>query len=42
MAESKEIITVSALYNSRRAEGMIMNIPQQTEEESVSLGGKSA
>ncbi len=31
ISESKEILTVAALYNSRRAEGMI-TIPQHTEE----------
>ena len=41
-SEAKEILLVSALYNSRRPEEMMLKIPQEIQEESVSMGGMAA
>ncbi len=42
LSEAKEILLVSALYNSRRPEEMMLKIPQEIQEESVSMGGMAA
>ena len=42
LSEAREVLIVAALYNSRRAEGMIMNIPHEVEKETASLGGMVA
>ena len=42
LSEAREVLIVSALYNSRRAVGMIMNIPHEVEKDTASLGGMAA
>ena len=42
LSEARETLIVAALYNSRRPEGMIMNIPQEVERETARLGGMAA
>lgn len=42
LSEANDVLYVSAFYNSRRPEGMIMNVPQEIMGESESLGGMVA